>query len=56
MSLENRTAVIGGAAGELGSVLARDLLAQGVNLALLGRPATAGCLDQAPGATRKNGV
>ena len=39
MSLENRTAVIGGAAGELGSVLARDLLAQGVNLALLSRNA-----------------
>jgi NAD(P)-dependent dehydrogenase (short-subunit alcohol dehydrogenase family) len=37
MSLKNRTAVITGAGGELGSVLARDLAARGANLALLGR-------------------
>lgn len=37
MSLENRTAVITGAAGELGSVLARMLASQKANLALLGR-------------------
>jgi NAD(P)-dependent dehydrogenase (short-subunit alcohol dehydrogenase family) len=35
--LENRTAVITGATGGLGSVLARDLAAQGANLALLDR-------------------
>ncbi len=39
MSLNNRTAVISGAGGELGAVLARDLAAQGANLALLGRSA-----------------
>jgi NAD(P)-dependent dehydrogenase (short-subunit alcohol dehydrogenase family) len=37
MSLKNRTAVISGAGGELGSVLARELAARGANLALLGR-------------------
>jgi NAD(P)-dependent dehydrogenase (short-subunit alcohol dehydrogenase family) len=37
MSLENRTAVITGASGGLGSALARDLGAAGVNLALLER-------------------
>jgi len=37
LSLENRTAAITGATGGLGSVLARDLAAQGVNLALLDR-------------------
>jgi NAD(P)-dependent dehydrogenase (short-subunit alcohol dehydrogenase family) len=37
MSLKNRTAVISGAGGELGAVLARELAAQGANLALLGR-------------------
>ena len=40
MSLNNRTAVIIGAAGELGSVLARDLASQGANLALVGREQT----------------
>ena len=39
MSLENRTAVLSGAGGELGAVLARDLAAKGANLALLGRNA-----------------
>jgi NAD(P)-dependent dehydrogenase (short-subunit alcohol dehydrogenase family) len=39
MSLKNRTAVISGAGGELGEVLARDLAARGANLALLGRSA-----------------
>ncbi len=37
MSLKNRTAVLSGAGGELGTVLARGLAAQGMNLALLGR-------------------
>jgi NAD(P)-dependent dehydrogenase (short-subunit alcohol dehydrogenase family) len=37
MSLKKRTAVISGAGGELGAILARDLAAQGTNLALLGR-------------------
>lgn len=37
MSLKNRTAVISGAGGELGTVLARGLAAQAANLALLGR-------------------
>jgi NAD(P)-dependent dehydrogenase (short-subunit alcohol dehydrogenase family) len=37
MSLKNRTAVLSGAGGELGSVLARELAAQGAKLALLGR-------------------
>jgi 3-oxoacyl-[acyl-carrier protein] reductase len=37
LSLENRTAAITGATGGLGSVLARDLAARGVNLALLDR-------------------
>lgn len=40
MSLNNRTVVIIGAAGELGSVLARDLASQGANLALVGREQT----------------
>ncbi len=39
MSLKNRTAVISGAGGELGAVLARDLASRGANLALLGRNA-----------------
>jgi short-subunit dehydrogenase len=39
MSLKDRTAVISGAGGELGTVLARGLAAQGANLALLGRSA-----------------
>jgi len=37
MSLSNRTVVISGAGGESGSVLARELAAQGASLALLGR-------------------
>ncbi len=37
MPLENRTAVLSGAGGELGAVLARELAARGANLALLGR-------------------
>jgi NAD(P)-dependent dehydrogenase (short-subunit alcohol dehydrogenase family) len=37
MSLANRTAVITGATGGLGSVLTRDLAAQGANVALLER-------------------
>ncbi len=37
MPLENRTAVLSGAGGELGTVLARELAARGANLALLGR-------------------
>src|SRR4030042_1161849 len=37
MSLKNRTAVISGAGGEVAAVLARNLAAQGANLALLGR-------------------
>jgi NAD(P)-dependent dehydrogenase (short-subunit alcohol dehydrogenase family) len=37
MSLENRTAVITGATGGLGSVLTRELAARKVNLALLDR-------------------
>jgi NAD(P)-dependent dehydrogenase (short-subunit alcohol dehydrogenase family) len=37
MTLENRTAVISGATGELGLVLSRQLAAYKVNLALLGR-------------------
>jgi NAD(P)-dependent dehydrogenase (short-subunit alcohol dehydrogenase family) len=37
MTLAQRTAVITGATGGLGSTLARDLAAQGVNLALLDR-------------------
>jgi len=39
MTLENRVAVITGAAGGLGSVVTRDLAAQGARLALLGRSA-----------------
>jgi NAD(P)-dependent dehydrogenase (short-subunit alcohol dehydrogenase family) len=39
MSLKSRTAVISGAGGELGTVLARDLAAREANLALLGRSA-----------------
>jgi len=39
MTLENRVAVITGAAGRLGSVVTRDLAAQGARLALLGRSA-----------------
>jgi len=39
MSLKNRTAVISGAGGDLGTVLARELAARGANLALLGRNA-----------------
>ena len=41
MTLENRTAVIAGATGGLGSLLARDLAALGANLVLLGREAAA---------------
>jgi NAD(P)-dependent dehydrogenase (short-subunit alcohol dehydrogenase family) len=37
MSLKDRTVVISGAAGALGSVLASELAAQGASLALLGR-------------------
>jgi NAD(P)-dependent dehydrogenase (short-subunit alcohol dehydrogenase family) len=39
MSLNNRTAVLSGAGSQLAAVLARDLAAQGANLALLGRNA-----------------
>jgi NAD(P)-dependent dehydrogenase (short-subunit alcohol dehydrogenase family) len=37
MSLKNRTVVVSGAGGELGTDLARSLATQGANLALLGR-------------------
>jgi len=37
MNLKQRTVVVSGAGGGLGTVLARELAAQGVSLALLGR-------------------
>jgi len=54
MSLENRVAVITGASGGLGSLLAQELAAQGVKLALLERePAKLSALLQSLG--RQNG-